>query len=248
MTAPYYTDGSVQLWHGDCLDVLPGLGQFDLCLTDPPYGETSLSWNRWPDGWPTLVAEHTRSMWCFGSMRMFLERRDEFAAWKLSQDVVWEKHNGSGVHADRFRRVHEHVVHWYRGDWADLRHITPTESTGRRAQRIVRGVTPHLGALGGVGERGASRLARSVLYAPSTHGHAIHPSQKPLGILDPLITYACPPGGTVLDPFAGSGSALVAARASGRRAVGIELSEAYCEAIARRLDQAELGLDVEGAV
>ena len=238
---PYYADGRVTLWHGDCRDVLPQLDvQADCVVTDPPYGETSLAWDRWPDGWPTVVAAHTRSMWCFGSLRMFLDRRDEFGGWKLSQDVVWEKHNGSGLHDDRFRRVHEHGLHWYRGDWSDVHHAVPIEVTGRRAQRSTRGTTPHMSRTGAVGEWGTTRIARSVVYAASTHGHALHPTEKPLGILDPLISYACPPGGLVLDPFAGSGSTLVAARDSGRRAIGIEADERYCAVIARRLAQDSL--------
>ena len=68
----------------------------------------------------------------------------------------------------------------------------------------------------------------------------IHPTEKPVGILDPLITYACPLGGLVVDPFAGSGSTLDAARCSGRRAVGIEADERYIELAARRLSQATL--------
>jgi site-specific DNA-methyltransferase (adenine-specific) len=251
MTAPYYTDDAVTLFHGRMEDVLPGLGQFDLCVTDPPYGETSLAWDRWPNGWPTLVAEHTRSLWCFGSMRMFLERRDEFTSWKLSQDVIWEKNNGSGSAADRFRRVHEQLTHWYRGRWSDVHHQAPrVPYAGINNNRVRKRTTAgaHLGTYQAAGYNSPDRLMRSVIQGRSMHGRAIHPTEKPVEILDPLIAYACPPGGTVLDPFAGSGSALVAARASGRSAVGIELSEKYCEAIARRLDQAELGFDVEGAV
>lgn len=67
------------------------------------------------------------------------------------------------------------------------------------------------------------------------HSRSIHPTEKPLGILAPLIAYACPADGLVVDPFAGSGSTLDAARQSGRRAIGIEAREEYCEAAARRL-------------
>jgi site-specific DNA-methyltransferase (adenine-specific) len=86
----------------------------------------------------------------------------------------------------------------------------------------------------------------SVLRVRSIHGYAIHPTEKPVGVLDPLIRYACPPGGLVLDLFAGSGSTLDAARQSGRRAIGIEGDERYIEAAATRLSQDVI--DFEGAV
>jgi site-specific DNA-methyltransferase (adenine-specific) len=72
------------------------------------------------------------------------------------------------------------------------------------------------------------------------HHSAIHPTEKPLGILSPLIEYACPEGGLVVDPFAGSGSTLDAARQSGRRAIGIERHEPYAEAAAKRLSNLTL--------
>ncbi|WUH64484.1 site-specific DNA-methyltransferase [Streptomyces sp. NBC_00441] len=229
-------------------EILPALAlNADCIVTDPPYGETSLAWDRWPTGWPTLAARAASSMWCFGSMRMFLDRRDDFTDWKLSQDVVWEKHNGSGFAADRFKRVHETATHWYRGTWRTLHHDVPTERSGRRGSgeggmRATATAREHTGAIGSKTWDGSdgSRLLRSVLKVRSMQGRALHPTEKPLGCLAPLITYACPPGGTVLDPFAGSGSTLDAARQSGRRAIGIEADERYCEAAARRLSAATL--------
>lgn len=242
-TAPYWEDqeAGLAIYLGDMREILPALGlQADLILADPPYSETSLAWDRWPDGWPSLAASVTSSMWCFGSMRMFLDRGPEFADWKLSQDIVWEKHNGSGFTTDRFKRVHEFATHWYRGDWAAVRHDVPrTVHHGRRVTTVrpaanARG--EHLGEIGGGRyDDDGTRLMRSVIAVRSMHHNALHPTEKPLGILDPLIRYACPEGGLVVDPFAGSGSTLDAARQSGRRAIGIEAHEPYAEAAALRL-------------
>jgi site-specific DNA-methyltransferase (adenine-specific) len=254
---PYYADDHVQLYHGDMREILPALGvQADACVTDPPYGETSLAWDRWPDGWPALVAKHTNSMWCFGSLRMFTNRVSDFAGWKLSQDVVgehvvdtmvWEKHNGTGIAADRLRKVHEIAAHFYRGQWREIYHETPrvpmeSDPHRRMGNRVRGGVDrgEHFGAVGAcaVVEDGM-RLARSVIRAKSVR-RGLHPSEKPVEILEPLIRYAVPEGGLVLDPFAGSASTLLTARSLGRRAMGIEANEKYCEKAAERLSTPDL--------
>lgn len=244
MPAPYYQDESVTLYHGDYRDVLPGLGTFDLIVADPPYGETSLDWDRWPAGWPAHLAAHSRAMWCFGSMRMHLDRRDEFTDWTYSQDVVWEKHNGSNLLADRFNRVHETAVFWYQGAWADLHHKPPT--TAMAVKRTVRKKARPAQWIGAAGanlytsEDGGPLLLASVIFARSMHGRAINETEKPTELLEPLISYACPPGGTVLDPFSGSASTGIAARALGMKAVLVEKREQQCEAAARRLSQTVL--------
>lgn len=247
MGEPYYSDDLVTLYHGRAEDVLPTLGRFDLALVDPPYGETSLQWDRWIPVLPSLVAEHTESMWCFGSLRMFLTHRDDFALWKMSQEVVWEKHNGSGFAADRFKRVHELVAHWYQGEWSSI-YKSPqftadaTKRTVRRKERPT-----HTGEIADstyTSDDGGPRMMRSVLQIRSMHGLAIHPTEKPTGILTPLIEYACPPTGRLLDPTAGSGSSLHAAAMLGIPSVGIESNEAHCEAAARRLAQGALFVGV----
>lgn len=250
MIEPFYADGSVTLYLGDMREVLPALNiEPDCVVADPPYGETHLSWDCWPSGWPSIAAVVTASMWCFGSVRMFLDRRHEFAAWKLSQDLVWEKHNGSGFANDRFKRVHENALHWYRGDWSAVHHKVPTTADATRRTLRRKGKPTHVGAIGDgpyASEDGGPRLMRSVLAVRSMHGRATHPTEKPVGILDPLIRYACPPDGLVLDPFAGSGSTAEAARLSGRRTVLIEAHEPYCEAIALRMQADVLPLHITG--
>ena len=249
MTEPYYADDQVTLWHGDMREIVPGLDPVSCVVTDPPYGETSLGWDRWPSGWLDVAARASNSMWCFGSLRLFGIAFAEFlaAGWAYSQDIVWEKHNGSGFASDRFKRVHEHATHWYRGTWAEIYHDTPTtaDATARYVRRKARPAhTGYVEASSYTSEDGGPRLMRSVLQVRSMHGRAIHPTEKPVGILDPLIRYACKPGGTVLDPFAGSGATAEAARQSGRRAILVEADESYCELIARRMSQGVL-VDVD---
>lgn len=261
---PYFedTDAGIAPYLGDMREVLPALEvQADLIVADPPFGETSHAWDRWPDGWVQAAAQASNAMWCFGSQRMFFDHLDEFRAdWKLSQDVighdedgypvygdvnvVWEKHNGTGFATDRFKRVHEHVLHWYRGPWGSVRQDVPrVEYSGPdKHTRARTSRTPHTGAIGGhVYRDNGTRLMRSVIKVPSVRGQRRHPDEKPLGILTPIIEYACPEGGLVLDPFAGSGSTLDAARQRGRRAIGVEADERYAEAAARRLSNLVLG-------
>lgn len=247
---PYYQDEWVTLYHGDWRKVIDPDLTADLIVTDPPYGETSLDWDRWPDGWVSLAARHSDAMWCFGSMRMFIDRRDEFADWFLSQDIVWEKHNGSSFHADRFKRVHEFATHWYRGDWASIYHEVPTtlDATPRAVRRKARPKhTGHIEASSYQSFDGGPRIMRSVMYAPSMHGNAVNETQKPTQILEHLIAYGCPPGGTVLDLFAGSGSTGVAAKATGRKAILFELREEQCYEAAKILRGADV-LDFSGGV
>lgn len=241
---PYFEDDFVKLYLGDALEILPLLPPVDVVVTDPPYGETSLAWDVRVNGWLRLL--RADSLWCFGSLRSFMATGHEFAdaRWSFSHDVVWEKHNGSSFHVDRFRRIHEVAAHFYRGAWGGIYHETPKTMDATKRTRRSKTRPPHMGRIEGdtvyASEDGGPRLMRSVIYVRSAHGTAVHPTQKPEGILRPLIEYACPPEGCVLDPFAGSGSTGLAARQLGREALLIEKDERYAEAAARRLSQMEL--------
>jgi site-specific DNA-methyltransferase (adenine-specific) len=141
------------------------------------------------------------------------------------------------------------AVHWYRGPWAERYHDVPMTMVygALAANRATRGnvPAPHLGKQAGLShwESNGERLMKSVIYARSEHRRGVHPTQKPVAVLRPLIHYSCPPDGTVFDPFAGSGSTLLAARELGRRAIGIEIDSDYCNAAVRRLAQAPLGIE-----
>ncbi len=236
---PYYDKNGVTIYNADCRDVFPSLSPVDAIVADPPYAETSLKWDRWPDLWPSLCTSLSNNLWCFGSFRMFLERSLEFSSWTLAQDIIWEKHNGTNCFNDRFRRVHEMAVHFYRGQWKDLykKTVFTNDATKKTVRRKTR--PPQWGEIGESSyesQDGGPRMQRSVIYCRSCHGSALHPTQKPDGIILPLLEFSVPPGGTVLDPFCGSGSTLFNARNLGLRSIGIEVSEEYCEIAAKRLD------------
>lgn len=234
---------TVRMIHGDCMDVLATIEDrsIDAIVTDPPYAQTSLDWDKWVEGWPEAVArvlKPTGSMWVFGTLRMFMDRRDSFAAWNMAQDIVWEKHNGSSFHADRFRRVHEQAVQFYLGAWGDVwKGKVVTMDADRRTVTRKKGRPAHMGIIEGAtytSEDGGPRIMRSVIFARSQHGRAIHPTQKPEAIVEPLILNACPPGGIVLDPFAGSGTTGYVAARLGRSAILIEGQETYFTAMQDR--------------
>lgn len=217
---------------GDCREVLANCPDeyFDCVIADPPYAQTSLEWDRVVEGWAAharRVLKKTGSMWVFGSLKMFMRDADQYPGWKFAQDIVWEKHNGSGFAADRFRRVHEQAVQFYRDDakWGEVYNAVP-KTMDARPKVVRRKERPtHMGAIENstyISEDGGPRLMRSVIYQRSMHGTAVHPTQKPEGIVSPLLECSCPPGGVVLDPFAGSGTVAAVAKAAGRSSVSIE--------------------------
>ncbi len=238
---------TTRILQGDCREALLDLDaeSVDLVLTDPPYGGTKLSWDRWPPGWPAAarrVLKRSGSMWVFGSMKMFLEQAaaGDLAGWRMAQDVVWEKHNGSGFQSDRFKRVHETAVQFYRDDaaWGDV-YKEPQYANDAVGRSIPRRRQPvHMGEIESASyktEEGGPRMVRSVMYVRSEHGRAEHPTQKPIGIIEPLIRYSCPPGGVVLDCFSGSGTTGIAAARNARHSILIEADPEFVALTERRI-------------
>ena len=237
---------TVAILQGDCRDIMPSQGPFDMIIADPPYGDTSLSWDTRVLGWQAEAARRlkpTGSLWVFGSLRFFMAEAVQFEAAGLAycQEIVWEKHNGSGFHADRFKRVHELAVQYRLREaaWAGVYNdVQTTPDAVQRTVKRKKGRPAHMGnieAAAYASEDGGPRIMRSVIYARSCHGYAIHPTEKPVDLLEILIRTSCPVGGLVGDFFAGSGAAGDAARGCGRQYVGTEINPDYASAANERL-------------
>ena len=239
----------------DCRELMPSHGPFDMILADPPYGETSLAWDRRVEGWIALARaalKPTGSIWAFGSLRSFVATAQRFAdvGLRLAQEIVWEKQNGTGFHANRFKRVHELAVQCYPGEaaWRDI--YNDVQTTPDAAARTVhrKQSPPHTGHIDAghyVSHEGGPRLMRSVIYVRNCHGRAIHPTEKPSALLEILFRTSCPEGGLVGDLFAESGAAGEACRLSGRRYLGCEIDPDMAATARARLS--ELPSDGGGA-
>lgn len=253
--SPYFEADGITLHHGDCRDLLPHLdAQPDAVVTDPPYGETSAAWDVWPDGWVKAVGDvlpASASLWMFGSTRMMLARASDLAGWKYAQEEIWIKRNGTGpTSRDRLVKINEWAFHWYRGRWSDLHHEWEREPSAEPDKGYVRkdsrAAAHQRSGRATAWQDDGMRQPRSVTFvveAPSVRFAKRHQDEKPLACVIPLVRECVPPGGLVLDPFAGSGTTGIAARMLGRRALLIEADERSCEVIATRL-QDELAIGV----
>ena len=213
---PYYADDTVTLYHGDCREIAEWLAA-DVLVTDPPYG---IGWKR--------SANHSRGSAAHAGIQGDADtstRDSVLTMWGTRPAVVF----GS----------------FYAPQPAHLRHVLvyrkpPDSGVVGSTTGYRRDVEPvYL-----TGPWPARPVARSSVIASNAQGigHLAsrygHPHAKPVDLLETLIA-ACPPG-VIADPFAGSGSTLIAARNQGRQAIGVEFEERYCETIAKRLDQLTL--------
>jgi len=241
----------VKLYLGDAIDLIETLEpeSVDAVVTDPPYGTTPLQWDVPTEDWLVAVGRVLvphGSVWVFGSLRSLLPMvaEAERCGWKLAQEIVWEKQNGSSFQADRFKRVHELAAQFYRGRWKDVykQPVLVDGSVARSVPRRTRGADTNkqIDSQPYRTDAEGKKMMRSVIFARSCHGYAVHPTQKPTQILRPLIEFSCPPGGVVLDPFAGSGSTAIACRELGRQTILVESDPGYCAVAADRLRQLPL--------
>lgn len=215
MAEPYYEDGDVTLYHGDCLDVT-NWEMADVLVTDPPYGIDYQS------GWrssmarsilndkDTRVRDAALARW--GPKKPALV----FGSWKIARPegtkarLVWDTlgANGMGDLSIPWKPSDQEIYVLGDGPWRGKRtnnviSIPPVQSTAKNGRQ--------------------------------------HPHEKPVRLMDELVAKTV---GVVADPFAGSGSTLVSAARLGRKAIGVELDERYCEIVAKRLSQQ--AFDIEG--
>ncbi len=214
--APFYSSGGITIYNADCRKVLPWLESFDLLLTDPPYGIDESSKKQKTRQGHGLANQRDYGEYTWDKEpppRWFLDAAQDAA--KVA--ILWGG-NYYGLPASSCWLV------WDKDngetDFADCE-LAWTNMT--RAVRKFKWKWQ-----GMLQEQMGDKKE-----------HRVHPTQKPMALMRWCLSLV-PEAQTVLDPFMGSGTTLVAAKLEGRKAVGIEINERYCEAAAKRLSQGTL--------
>ncbi len=233
----------LRLCVGDCLTALSSIpaGGVDLLYLDPPFntgrpksGRAGAFADRWPDiasylGFlrPRLIAAlntltpdgaillHCDWRACH-HLRLLLD--DLLGPERFVNHLIW-RYGLGGSSPRRFARKHDDILYYARSD----RYFFAPPRVPATSRRMA----------------GREKKATDVLDIPALNNLASertgYPTQKPLALLTLLVNACCRPGGTVLDPFCGSGTTLVAALQTGRNAVGIDRSAKAIKVARRRL-------------
>ena len=240
MTTPYYSDDHVTIYHGDALDVLAELEiSVDAVVTDPPYASGTrteasksssgamLRAGRFSDR-PIELDQMTTTgfVWLMRAVGQAVRPMLPDGASFLSF-IDWRQWpNLVGALETCNYRVQGMIV-WDKGSMG--------LGNGFRAQHEL--VCHASKGVPTIHDKGCGNVITHPRQAPDDH-----PSPKPEQVMQRLVEVVTVDRGVVLDPFMGSGTTLRAAKNIGRRAIGIELEERYCEIAATRCAQEVLAL------
>jgi site-specific DNA-methyltransferase (adenine-specific) len=214
----YYQDDYVTLYHGDCLEQTAWLDA-DVLVTDPPYG---IAWTPRKGSYGKVGSNKTLYKIDPIANDDSIQVRDKaLELWASKPAIVfgsWRAKKPKGI---------ENRLIWHKAGMPPGPSRAPFMTNDEEIYVIGKGFRP------------SSPPLRSVLttneHRPSAVRDIGHPTPKPISLMELLID-RCPEG-LIADPFAGSGSTLLAARNLGRKTVGVELNEEFCELIAKRLSQ-----------
>lgn len=229
---PYYTDDHVTLYHGDSLDILPQLaaGSITAVVTDPPYIIGAVSAHQMggkTGGWADMMnSAHWFAAWYRECSRLLKHHGSlwTFCNWRTIPVVM-------RAASDAQLPITSMLV------W-DKEWIGPGGHQGLRPSYELVALMAKPGFA--IPDRGTPDLWRHKTGSYKPNGH---PAEKPVALMERILrTAAVPAGDVVLDPFTGAGTTLLAARALGLQAIGIEAEERWCELAARRLAQDALPL------
>jgi site-specific DNA-methyltransferase (adenine-specific) len=248
---PYVDDLDQCIYHGDCLDVMPHLGRVDLVLTDLPYGMTDCKWDT------TLPVERLWALWrnlLTPTGAVILTASQPFTSALVMSNPkafrhewIWEKNAGSnfGTVKRQPMKEHESVLVFADGRYHYEPIMQERAPAGlSRVQTVVNYATKaEVYEKGGLTGEASShrpdlRYPRSIQRFNRERG--LHPTQKPVALMEYLIRTYTNEGATVLDFTMGSGTTGVAAVNTNRNFIGMEKERNYFDIATRRIEEAQI--------
>lgn len=211
---PYYDRDGITIYCGDCRDVLPHLEPVDLVLTDPPYG---INYNGTNPQEKHVFSYRRQTTTIANDNEPF---DPSFLLCLGRGRIIW----GANCFANRLPNNPK---------WLAWDKVTRNGLNLRIAEM-------ELAWTDCVGRSQVFRYLWSGSYRAGERGETYHPTQKPTELMRWCLGLSGVPSGLVLDPFMGSGTTLRAAKDLGRRAIGIEIEEKYCQIAVERLRQGVL--------
>ena len=233
----------IRLLRGDCLELLKDIpdGSVDAVITDPPYGTTACDWDRSVD--PSgMFGKFWRVLKMSGPVIIFSQMPftvDLVSACRkfFRYEIVWEKSRAVGfLNAKRMPlRKHENILVFYRR----LPTYNPQFTEGKPYVCVRRTIGEVYGAdrrqVTGTTSNAGQRCPVDVVRFANPNYKSLHPTQKPVELMEWLVRTYTNPGDTVLDCFMGSGTTGVACVRNGRDFIGMELQEKYFEVARKRI-------------
>lgn len=243
---PYYDEHGITIYHRSWQDVLPAIkpGSVDMLATDPPFATTNLEWDKpvdWKLFWP-IVEQICK---CYANMVLFSSGKFTHTLIATNPkyfryELIWEKPMPVGFLSANRRplRAHENILVFNR---AFKKSIYNPQLVKGKLHLIGKphALMGHYGSHRRLPARWTDKWhPRSILRFSKPLGpRSLHPTQKPLELMLWLIRSYSRRRHLILDPFIGSGTTLVAAKLAGRRAIGCDTNERFCETAAKRLRQ-----------
>lgn len=238
--------GNATLYLGDCREILPTLTKVDAVITDPPYGTTQCAWDAvipLPDMWSALecVTGRETPIALFGSepFSSFLRVSN---IKRFKHDWIWDKPKGTGFLNAKKQplRCHELISVFSDGPtrYYPQKTIGHERKTTFRAKHLQTDVYGEMS--GDYHYDSTERYPRSVLtFSSDTQNRSLHPTQKPVALMQYLILTYSKSLETVLDFAMGSGTTGVASTIESRAFIGVEKDPAYFDIACRRIDDAQ---------
>jgi len=231
---PYYEEPGIQIFHGDCREILPHLPKAGAVITDPPYKTNDVTGgipkeNAHAHKWNGLLKSSDVTA---GLVQLAIEEWMPIVTGSLGRGgEIYVMCNDKNLRRV-LNSIHTHNILLHNILIWGKPNATPNKWYMKNAEFCVYGFKQPAIQIENLGSKTLNHYAHD--------DDRVHPTQKPVAWMRFMGKNS---RGTILDPFMGSGTTLVAAKNLGRQCIGIEIEEKYCEIAVKRLNQEVLALE-----